>query len=98
VTESEFLKAIAKLCVEYSILAHHCGDPKRCVGKGWPDLCLVGSHHIAFAELKQGSFDSLKPEQNTWRYSIIACGIRFYIWYPNMLTEIALDLEGLNQP
>jgi hypothetical protein len=80
-TEAELLEEVLAICAENDVLAFHSTDSRRDIGKGFPDLVCIGRRDILFVELKRfGGYRS--PEQTTWGYRIIACGMRYALWTP----------------
>ena len=80
-TEAELLMEVMRLAEENNILAHHCGDSRRCSGNnGMPDLLLVGKHHTMYVELK--AWNKLSPSQRLWRDRLTATGQEYAVWTP----------------
>jgi hypothetical protein len=70
------------LADELGVLAHYCGDARRCDGRppGLPDLLLAGPGGLAFAELKAGG--TLDDGQRVWRDTLRRAGVAWYLWQP----------------
>ena len=85
-TESALLQVILQICANHDVLAFHSSDSRRDIGKGFPDLVLVGQDHVLFIELKvTGRYR--KPEQTTWGYRLKATGAVYDVWTPRELND-----------
>jgi hypothetical protein len=80
-TEAELLAAVLALADEADVLAFHAFDGRRCYGAGFPDLVLAGTKRTMLVELK-APHRALRPEQQLWRYRLIACGELYEVWRP----------------
>lgn len=80
-SDRDFLRTIYQICAERGILVFHSGDSRTDMGKGYPDLTLIGRNGAMWAELK-GSMGSLTTEQVLWKYRIIAAGGKWELWRP----------------
>jgi hypothetical protein len=92
VTEDELLTAVTYgtkqnpgLCKELGIRYFHAYNSRHSV-PGFPDLVLVGSHGIAYRELKT-DWGKLSPDQTTWKYALLATGQDWEIWRPRDLAS-----------
>lgn len=87
--ESVFLTAVLDLAEIHSVLAFHVFDSRYAIGKGFPDLVLVGRHRTMFAELKtqRGRWSQM---QVTWKYRLIASGEHWVSWTPADLDNGAI--------
>lgn len=84
--EQAFQAEVVKLCDKHEIKYFHSTDSRKDLGKGFPDLVLVGIDDVLFVELKTSN-GKMSPAQTQWRYSIIAAGQRFEIWRPSDLSN-----------
>jgi hypothetical protein len=74
VTHDQLVAEIQSRASRRAVLSHYCRDSRRCDGDpGVPDLLLAGLFGAAFVEVKTGA-DKLKPDQVTWRHTLIAAG------------------------
>ena len=81
-TEDELLGKITGRAAQLGIKAFHEPDSRKIrIGKGFPDLVLVGIHGIIFAELKAAG-GKLSTDQIGWRWQLLAAGSTFWIWRP----------------
>lgn len=101
-TETELLIAVTSgtrkrpgLCKQLGVRYYHPYDSRRTV-PGFPDLVLVGTHGLAFRELKSQE-GTLRPEQREWGNALRAVGHDWDIWRPSDLTsgQIADELAAL---
>ncbi len=101
-TEDELLTAVTSgtkkrpgLCKLLGVRYYHPYDSRRTV-PGFPDLVLVGTHALAFRELKSES-GTLRPEQREWGYALRAIGHDWDVWRPSDLDSgrIAGELAAL---
>ena len=83
-TEDALLAEILDMCSRLGLVVFHSTDPRRDIGRGFPDLVIIGERDMCFAELKSGS-GRLSPEQTVWRYKIIAAEVAHYVWRPGDL-------------
>lgn len=64
------------------LLVHHCPDSRRCEGdKGLPDLIIIGSRGVLFAELK-GEDGETSAAQDEWLYALHRSGAPYSVWRP----------------
>lgn len=89
-TEQELLAEVLSLCHEYGLLAHHCRDSRKCVGRGMPDLVIVGTSRTLFAELKSGGGD-LTSMQVEWKWRLVASGCHWVCWSPKHLISGVIE-------
>lgn len=80
-TEAELQDRILGLAGSLGLLSFHSTDSRRDIGKGFPDLVIVGPRGVLFAEEKDGG-GQLKPDQVTWKYRLLAGGARWVLWRP----------------
>jgi hypothetical protein len=88
-TESELLTQVLDLCDKYGLLYFHSTNSKRDIGRGWPDLAILG-RRLIFAELKS-QVGAMTPDQVTWKYKLIAAGQTHYQWKPQHLAEGTIE-------
>jgi hypothetical protein len=90
-TEAELLREVLRLASEYGVLAHHCGDSRLCQGDaGMPDVFLVGSEHVMWAELKSDT-GGTTPDQTTFKWRLLSCGQHRALWRPSHLHDGTVD-------
>jgi len=71
-----------ELAARLGRLAHHCRNGRLCSGyPGFPDTVIVGACGLLLAELKMPG-RGLESDQITWKYTLLAVGIAYYIWQP----------------
>jgi hypothetical protein len=80
-TEGQLLTEVLELAAKYDVLAFHSTDARRDIGRGFPDLVLVGQNNILFAELKSGG-RTPEGEQVTWKYRLVAAKGNWVWWSP----------------
>lgn len=83
-SEDALLAEVLKICAKHGALAFHSVESKRDIGKGYPDLTIVGRGGVLFAELKTES-GHRSPMQTVWHYRLIAAGQRSVLWRPGDL-------------
>ena len=84
------LPAIVELLGEYDgrlghfgtpLVWHHCRDSRLCDGgSGLPDLIIAGPAGVIFAEVKPGTWSTVRPQQTTWKHMLLAAGARWVLW------------------
>lgn len=97
--ETELQREVEKLLnARPQLLWHHCaGRALHCRGsRGLPDLLIVGTSVLLFAELKSYGH---KPEggQVDWKYRLPLAGAAYEVWYDRDLRSghIAEVLDSL---
>lgn len=91
----DFIEAEAKT---RNILVHHCRRGYHCEGdNGLPDLILVGSHRLAFWELKNSDFAKLSSSQRQWDYALRGCGHWVRLVTPGDMDRVGEYLDTLNE-
>lgn len=82
-TEDELLDLVVKECGRLGYLVYHTKDSRSVnkLGKGFPDLVIVTKNDVLFVELKD-DWQPLKPEQTTWRYSLMSVDAHHEVWRP----------------
>jgi hypothetical protein len=101
VNQSEFLARVFTWCAGYKVLAHWCGDSRRCQGdRGLPDLILAGLYAVMYREVKRDQFDTLSPQQVTWKHTLMAAGVDYAVWYYADLEAgtVEREIERLSRP
>lgn len=89
--EREFSYLVLALAERVGVLAHWCADSRRCVGdRGFPDLTIVGSHGVIFAELKTDR-GMTSAEQDLWIWTADRAGIRAVVWRPDHLIDGTIE-------
>jgi len=79
------------------VLTHYCGSSVRCTGhRGKPDLFLVGRYGAAWIEVKRPG-DELRPDQTTWKHTLIAADQTYLIAVESHLHDGRIDnlINGL---
>ena len=79
-TEKQLQNAIIKLAEFAGWLVYHTHDSRRS-HPGFPDLVLVKSTRMIFAELKSEK-GTMRPEQVKWLAALAAAHDEVYIWRP----------------
>lgn len=93
-TETELEHQVLSMCKARGYLVHHCTDSRTCIGRGFPDLVIVGRHGVLFAELKTSSFSSRKPDQVTWGHALSAADNgRYRLWTIESLKSGVIERE-----
>ena len=92
--EAALQAKIITLCHDLGLLVFHSGDPRRDVGRGFPDLTIVGKTCGLFAEVKD-DWGTLSPEQTQWRYSLQASGAQWRLWRPRDWADIEAELRSI---
>ena len=97
--EKEFQLEVEKRCDANGVHYWHVTkiDPGM---KGFPDLCILGSHKMIFRELKKATYNSPKGEQARLIYKLKGAGQDVKVWTPDDLEDGTIDqeLSALNQP
>ena len=91
-TERGFQATVIALAKLYKWLVYHTHDSRRSQA-GFPDLVLVKSPRIIYAELKT-SRGKVRPEQVAWLEALRACGCDARLWRPEDWPEIERTLKG----
>lgn len=81
--EAQLLGEVLDEAQLLGIFAHHCGDSRRCTGTpGFPDLVLLGTRGVIFAELKGPATRMTLPQiQMEFRLRLVD-GQRYELWRP----------------
>jgi len=93
ITERDFLASVRSLA---ELLGWRCYHTWQSVHSpaGFPDLVLVRSPRIIFAELKVGK-RQLTPAQREWLNLLRECpGVEAYLWRPEDWEEIQMLLSS----
>jgi hypothetical protein len=97
--ERQMLDFIEAECRVRGILSHHCLKGYNCEGtNGLADLILVGSHKLAFWELKGTDLEKLSSSQKTWDYKLRCCGYSVRLITPCEMSRVPDYLDSLNNP
>ena len=101
-THDEIVAEIQARAERRGVLTHYCGSAERCHGdRGAPDLVLAGPHGVAWIEVKTGG-DTMRPDQTTWKYQLLASGQEHYVIRVDVLDSVVdklLDrLAGTDWP
>ena len=100
-SEEDFGKTVIELAQLYDWLVSHFRPGRTLQGwrtaiqgdKGFPDLVLVRSPRVIFAELKSER-GRLTPEGKAWKELLEQCpGVEYYLWRPEDWEEIELVLR-----
>ena len=88
-SEKEFQAEVIKLAKEFHYLCYHTYRSDRSAA-GFPDLVLVRSGRVIFAELKgEKSRGKLSPAQEAWIGALKNCsGVETYVWWPKDMQDI----------
>lgn len=86
-TEAELRQKVMQRCAELRLLTHYCTSAKYCKASvpGLPDLIIVGSKAVIFAELKSDS-GTTTAEQDLWLWMLHrlpACNVFARVWRPD---------------
>lgn len=80
--EREFARQVHLIVDEFGLLAHWCPDARKCGGhRGFPDLIVLGTRGLAFAELKMPDEDTT-PAQDMWAFRLALNGQPYHLWGP----------------
>jgi hypothetical protein len=80
-TEADLRHHVVTLAGHLGLLVQYSTDPRRDLGKGYPDLTIAGVGGCLFRELKD-RHGQLSPAQTTWRYTLVADGQDWACWRP----------------
>lgn len=91
----DFIEAEASV---RNVLVHHCKKGFYCEGdSGLSDLILVGSHKLAFWELKNSDYAKLSSSQKTWDWKLRGCGHWVRLVTPSDMPRVGEYLDQLNE-
>ena len=91
-TEAGFQAAVIELAKLRGWLVFHNYDSRRSES-GFPDLCLVRSGRVIFAELKTAR-GTVRPDQREWLMTLALCGgVEVYLWRPSFWAQIEQALR-----
>jgi hypothetical protein len=93
VLEQAFLSAVYKICDNFDVKYHHCGDSRKCSGTGLPDLIICGTRRVIWRELKSSPVDQPTSGQTLWMYFLRAAGQDIKIWTPADLDSGSIETE-----
>ena len=93
ITEEEFMRSVMKIASDCGWRVYHTRDSRRSQA-GFPDLTLVRTGQIIFAELKSQK-GRIKKEQQAWLDDLRENGhVDVYLWRPSDLQDIIDRLVG----
>jgi len=93
VTEIELLRAVARLCVRYSVLLDHRHLPVYVYDlRGWPDCSLLGTKATAFRELKNAT-RAVTEEQQQVGKRMLQSGLDWGVWRPRHYESGTIERE-----
>lgn len=94
--EKDFQSRVTDMCDWLGLRYYHTYDSRRS-NPGFPDLVIMGPHHVIFVELKATKGRVSKAQQE-WIDGLGRAGQDAYIWYPEdwpvvqkMLTALARE-------
>lgn len=79
-TEEQLQREVEKMCDDLGLLHWHDNFSRR-NRPGFPDLVIVGTVGVLFAELKSAD-GRLKPAQREWCVRLRAAGQHYRLWRP----------------
>lgn len=86
-SEAAFQQQITNLATWYGFtLQYHTHDSRRS-NPGWPDLVLCRPPEVLFIEVKTAK-GRIRPEQQEWVDSLVACGLEAMIIRPADFDQI----------
>ena len=99
-TEAEFQAQVVNLAESFGWQWMHIGrtgkhvanGAKGTLGRGWPDLTLVRSGRLIFAELKAQQAPPIPEHQRTVLNHLADAGAECHVWRPS---DLPLILEVL---
>ena len=93
ITEEDFMRSVIQIASDCAWAVYHTRDSRRSQA-GLPDLTLVRSGEIIFAELKSQK-GRIKKEQQEWLDRLRENGhVDVYLWRPSDLQDIIERLVG----
>ena len=93
ISEEDFMRSVMKIASECGWRVYHTRDSRRSQA-GFPDLTLVRTGKIIFAELKSQK-GRIKKEQQAWLDDLRKNGhVDVYLWRPSDLQDIIDRLVG----
>ena len=95
-TERELELEVLAIAKGLRLMVRRVPDSRRIIevqlGRGFPDLEILGPHALLFAELKtEGGI--LSRDEKRWRYALEAAGQRYVVWRPQHLVNHHVELE-----
>ena len=98
VSEADWQAQVIDLARLYRWRVHHCRPAQRQSGgwstpisgdPGFPDLVLVRSGRVIFAELKRDTAASrMTAAQAGWRDALVGSAVLWFCWRPRHLDEV----------
>jgi len=93
ISEEDFMRSVIQIASDCAWSVYHTRDSRRSQA-GFPDLTLVRSGQILFAELKSQK-GRIKKEQQEWLDRLRENGhVDVYLWRPSDLQDIIDRLVG----
>ena len=87
ISEEDFMRSVIQIASDCAWAVYHTRDSRRSQA-GFPDLTLVRSGEIIFAELKSQK-GRIKKEQQEWLDRLRENGhVDVYLWRPSDLQDI----------
>jgi hypothetical protein len=80
-TEAEWQRTVTEYATLRGWRVYHTHDSRRS-GAGFPDLTMVRTGRIVFAELKSEK-GRVRPEQQDWLDELAVCCVEAYLWRPS---------------
>lgn len=90
-TEAELQEKVIRLAGQLGLRVFHSGVPWHDVGRGLPDLIIVG-RRVLWAELKSAG-GRLSPQQREWQRDLVAAGQSWRLWRPAHLASGQVESE-----
>lgn len=92
-SETQLQQRILDYCRLRGLLVFHDNDSRR-NNPGFPDLVIVGSRGVIFAELKAET-GRLRPDQETWLLKLRQAGAQAVVWRPSHWDTIVARLDRI---
>ena len=97
ISEEDFMRSVIQIASDCAWSVYHTQDSRRSQA-GFPDLTLVRSGQIIFAELKSQK-GRIKKEQQEWLDRLRENGhVDVYLWRPSDLQDIIDRLTTASGP
>ena len=95
-TEKELEIEVLAIAKGLRLMVRRVPDSRRIthveLGRGFPDLEILGPHRLMFAELKTEG-GQLSRDEKRWRYALEAAGQRYVVWRPQHLRHRDIEAE-----
>lgn len=92
-TERDFQRKVTDLCDYLGLFWYHNPDSRRS-NAGFPDLVILGDHHLIFAELKTDR-GKVTVEQARWMIRMERAGEVAFVWRPAQWPTIEAYLKSM---